>query len=528
MGHFRKRKRNKVDRTSGDKKVAVIWTRVSTSYQAENNLSLETQEKACLEYAERNSIEVDRIMGQTNESAKEEGKLYEEMITYVSMNKRINVILVYSYDRFSRAGAEAIVTKAYLKTKGIYVISVTQPIDSDNMAGEFMENMLFLFNQFENNLRKQKCTAGMLKCLEKGDWFSKPPIGYDRDRATTEKHRFVIKDTGRLIAQAFKWKAEEGLSDAEIIERLRLRGLTIYKQRLSEIFHNPFYCGKIKHYLLGDKVIRGNQPQIIDEETWNLVNGIDNRSGYVHQEETPNTPLKKYLKCSCCGKHLTGYIVKKKGLWYYKCNTSGCHLNKSAVVVHEEYEKLLSEYALPEVIHQITEESIKKILLARSVQISDGIVILKKRRTLLKHQRESVMMRYGLGEIPKDVYELSKRSLDKDIDQLSAEITHLEKNSSNQVTSVNRAILTACKLDDLWKNGSYKSRQNLQYLVFPDGLIWDKESGKPRTIHENEALLLMRLISNTYKTTGNKKTGKSFDLSGLVAGGGLEPPTSGL
>lgn len=104
---------------------------------------------------------------------------------------------------------------------------------------------------------------------------------------------------------------------------------------------------------------------------------------------------------------------------------------ESAVIVHEEYEKLLSEYALPEVIHQITEESIKKILLARSVQISDGIVILKKRRTLLKHQRESVMMRYGLGEIPKDVYELSKRSLDKDIDQLSAEITHLEKNSSN-------------------------------------------------------------------------------------------------
>lgn len=56
-----------------------------------------------------------------------------------------------------------------LPAKAIYVISVTQPIDSDNMAGEFMENMLFLFNQFENNLRKQKCTAGMLKCLEKGD-----------------------------------------------------------------------------------------------------------------------------------------------------------------------------------------------------------------------------------------------------------------------------------------------------------------------------------------------------------------------
>ena len=184
-------------------------------------------------------------MGQTNESAKVEGKLYEEMITYVSMNKRINIILVYSYDRFSRAGAEAIVTKAYLKTKGITVVSVTQPIDSDNMAGEFMENMLFLFNQFENNLRKQKCTAGMLQCLEKGDWFSKPPLGYEPDRNAAEKHRFIINAKGRLTEQAFKWKADEGVSDTEIIDRLMLRGLRIDKQRLSEIFHNPFYCGKI-------------------------------------------------------------------------------------------------------------------------------------------------------------------------------------------------------------------------------------------------------------------------------------------
>ena len=529
MGHSRKRKKNKVDRISGDKKVAVIWTRVSTSYQAENNLSLETQEKACLEYAERNDIEVDRIMGQTNESAKEEGKLYEEMITYVSMNKRINVILVYSYDRFSRAGAEAIVTKAYLKTKGIYVISVTQPIDSDNMAGEFMENMLFLFNQFENNLRKQKCTAGMRQCLEKGDWFSKPPIGYDMDKTATEKHRFVINDKGRLIAQAFKWKAEEGISDSEVIERLKIRGFNVYKQRLSEIFHNPFYCGKIKHYLLGDKVVQGNQPQIVDETTWNIVNGIENRSGYTHQEETPNTPLKKYLRCSCCGKHLTGYIVRKKGLWYYKCNTVGCHLNKSAIVVHDEFEKLLSHYAMPKVVQKIAELSIKRILQERSVQVIDESLMLKKRRTTLKHQRESVMMRYGLGEIPKDVYDLSKKNLDKDIEQLNIEISRLEKNSSNQVFEVNRAILTACKLVDLWKIGSYHNQQKIQYLVFPDGLIWDKETGKPRTTCENEALMAIRLINKQIQDNPEQeKTGKSFDFPALVAEAGLEPTTSGL
>lgn len=35
------------------------------------------------------------------------------MIAEVAKDKEINIILVYSFDRFSRAGTEAIMTKAY-------------------------------------------------------------------------------------------------------------------------------------------------------------------------------------------------------------------------------------------------------------------------------------------------------------------------------------------------------------------------------------------------------------------------------
>ena len=139
------------------------------------------------------------------------------------------------------------------------------------------------------------------------------------------------------------------------------------------------------------------------------------------------------------------------------------------------------------------------------------------------------MMRYGLGEIPKDVYDLSKKNLDKDIEQLNIEISRLEKNSSNQVSEVNRTILTACKLVDLWKNGSYNDQQKIQYLVFPDGLIWDKEIGRPRTTHENEALMIIRLITrHIQENPGQEKAGKPFDFPAVVAEAGLEPTTSGL
>lgn len=89
-----------------------------------------------------------KYYGGTNESAKVEGKLYREMIAEVARDKEINIILVYSFDRFSRAGYEAMMTKAYLKAKGIYVVSATQATDPDSAAGGFMEDVIFLLGDF--------------------------------------------------------------------------------------------------------------------------------------------------------------------------------------------------------------------------------------------------------------------------------------------------------------------------------------------------------------------------------------------
>ena len=49
---------------------AVIYTRVSSKEQAENNKSLETQRKYCLQYALRYDLNVIGFFGGTYESAK--------------------------------------------------------------------------------------------------------------------------------------------------------------------------------------------------------------------------------------------------------------------------------------------------------------------------------------------------------------------------------------------------------------------------------------------------------------------------
>ena len=127
-------------------KKAVIYTRVSTKEQADNNASLNTQRKYCDEFAERKGLEVIEYFGGTYESAKsDERREFNKMLSYVKKNKDIACIIVYSYDRFSRTGANAAYLSDQLKKKGVVTLSATQELDASSSSGAFQQNLYYLF-----------------------------------------------------------------------------------------------------------------------------------------------------------------------------------------------------------------------------------------------------------------------------------------------------------------------------------------------------------------------------------------------
>ena len=522
---IKKKAKQKEDRSKQKEKVAVIWTRVSTKEQAENNNSLETQLRACNEYAEKHKITVIKKYGHTNESAKVEGKLFKKMIADVARTKEVNHILVYSLDRFSRSSDESLLTRQYLKSKGIRVVSVTQPIDHESATGQFMENIIFLFNEFENNLRRDKCIAGMEECLRNGDWFSKPPIGFTKLK-NQDKHVIVVNETGQLLRKAFYWKAMEEISDVEIVERLKQRGLKIDRKRLSEIFHNPFYCGKIQHHYLGEDIIKGNQDVLIDEETFNKVNEIETHRNYVHQKITVDFPLKRHVFCSDCGKNMTGY--KSKGLPYYKCNTQGCRNNQRADLMHKKYEEKLNSFKVPESLHPMLKKILKKVFFEMNQNQAVVKKDLLKRQTELKTKIEEVTLRYGLGEIPGDVYNLTSSKLKEQLKEVEEGLGKSTENLSNLTNFVDEAIVMVCKLGNIWKNGDFSTCQKVQDLVYQQGVFWQREKKDYLTNSTNNVMKLFDSLS-LFCEGGEKEKPDTYEqMSGLVAGAGLEPATFGL
>lgn len=478
-------------------KVAALWTRVSTERQEANNCSLDTQKKICMEYAARNGIRIKREFGGTHESAKTEGEKYKAMIKAVAADPEINIILVYSFDRFSRTGPEAITTKAYLKSKGIYVISATQQTDPDSAAGRFVENILFIFNQFENDMRCDKSITGMTECLRRGEWYGSPPFGYDH-RKEGKTHILTINDKGRILRNAFYWKAEENCSDVEIVKRLKALGLDINRKHLNKVLHNPFYCGLISHNLLGDEVIEGKQEKLIDREIFDRIQGMTH-AGYDQKKVTEDFPLKRHIRCSDCGGYLTGYTVKKKGCHYYKCNKQGCRSNHSTKKMHQLYVDLLDTYKIPEPLRPILIGIIKDAIKKSGEEMVSRRSTLRKRQTELKQKVNDVKVRYGLGKISEDVYTATIESLNYDLANVTLELQDCSRDLSNLESKVGDIVTMCCKLGELWGDGDFYFRQKLQKLVYPEGIFFDKKKGDYRTENENEVFKIFRRISDNYK-----------------------------
>lgn len=58
----------------------------------------------------------------------------------------------------------------------------------------------------------------------------------------------------------------------------------------------------------------------------------------------------------------------------------------------------------------------------------------------------------------------------------------------------------------MWSSSELELSQKIQNLLFPSGILWDKEIGNYRTIDENYALNIIHNISISYE---NKKEGES-------------------
>ena len=132
-------------------------------------------------------------------------------------------------DRFARNTEDHFAVRKILHTYGTSLHSVTEPI-GDKPAEKFIETVLAGAAEYDNAIRKQRCTDGMLARINQGIYPYQPPIGYTclhfkkRGEKKTEpdppdEQRFP------LIQKALKEYARGIHQQKDILQLLREWGL---------------------------------------------------------------------------------------------------------------------------------------------------------------------------------------------------------------------------------------------------------------------------------------------------------------
>ena len=509
---------------------AVVYTRVSSLEQFQTNGSLESQAKICTRFAEQAEIPILARFGGTYESAKsEERKEFRRMMDFIKKsNQNIKFIIVSDTDRFSRTGPNAIFLTEQLRAKGIQVVAASSPLDTSTSIGAFQQNIQLLFSHFDNQQRREKTIRGMMQKFEKGYMIGNPPIGYERT-GTNGESKIIINKTGEAIRKAFHWKAEQGMRTSEIAKRLQKLGINIKEKYLSQVFRNVFYCGLLTNRMLKDKIVEGtNWEPLVSKQIFLKANEVLKvfHSSHDYHKENENTPLKNFIACGKCETKWTAYIVKHKGIYYYKCNKTGCKCNMNAHKMHDQFQGYLHSFEINSdriapLKHQLhlTFENVNQALIKTKNEL-DG------RKKEIKDKLERLEERFIESEIEKELYQKFRSKYEGQLIEISAFEQKQFLPLSNHEKFIDFSVSMCQNLSKIWASSTLDNKMKMQKVLFPEGLTYDYPNQVYRTKRVNSIILCIAQLARVSGENKERNCSSIESNSAQVAPAGIEPAST--
>jgi site-specific DNA recombinase len=463
---------------------AVVYCRVSSKEQVDGT-SLESQELACREYAARNRINIQKIFVERGESAKfaDRTQLLELLAFCRNRSHSVDCLLVWKVDRLARNVGDHFSIKASLLKQDIRVVSVTEPIDA-KPEGKLLETILAGFAQFDNDVRAARSVQGMRRRLQEGLFPWKAPIGYRSvtiGKKKTEPDEPDYPNFG-LLQRAWNDFATGRFKKVELLSRITEQGVRTHagkplsKQSLDYFLTDAFYAGILRDPWSGQE-FTGRHLPMISRATFAKVQQLLSGStrAVPHRAVRPDFPLRVFVRCTNCEKHLTGAFSRgrSKIFAYYRCfnRSCDCYGNYPQQLVHDEFLSFLTS-----VSPSSSAISRLKICIRRAAETwTEDSRSLQEKRMLekkrLADQRQQLIRMKMEGLISDQEFMTQKEILTSRIQELDVQEIEDPVDPAFILNNIDEICAQLTDLGSAWESVPTEMKRRFQLLALPMGFV---------------------------------------------------------
>jgi len=321
----------------------VLYARVSSERQADKGLGIPSQLRELRRYCEGKSHIVLREFtdeGFSGTTDKRPG--FQAMICYCRLNhERLDGLLVWKFNRFSRERVDSAVYKRYLRKLDITVISITEPI-AESIDSELMEALVEAMDSRFSKSLAQDVMRGMREVAKRGFYpFSAPTIGYNRKEIKDGKaKRYTLvpdEQEAPFVGRIFDMYVNKQMGAKSVAMTLNDEGLTTKKgkpwstKRILSILSNPIYSGTLHIEFTCDnaRYLPPEDRSVTVENAFTPLIGADifAQAQRLRKQRARTSPrclashylLSGLLTCQQCGSKLYGVSGKSSRHFYYAC-----------------------------------------------------------------------------------------------------------------------------------------------------------------------------------------------------------------
>ncbi len=461
----------------------IVYCRVSTREQAENGLSLITQQKMCKEFIQKNNLNiVTPAFIEEGESAKtmDRSKL-KEMLEFVASNKgKIDTLLIHKIDRLSRQTLDYQTIKVLLAKYGVVIHSLSENIE-DSPSGRMLETIMAASAQWDNEVRGERARIGTLEALKQGRWVYAAPYGYIQTGGRGRANLITDKEKAYIVKQIFLYLAEGGhtIEDARRYAfKLGMKdnnGKLYNKASFHRLVRRPIYKGFIQIDNM-ELYTKGSFEPIVEPALFDRVQDIldgKNHNPPVYRKVHPDFPLRGTILCPKCNKVMTANWSKKK-YPYYKCSTCK-NVNLKQKEVHEAFQEYLGKITLSGAIVELTKEAIMLNWADRNKSYETHLKQLRKRQEEVSKEEIAIAEQNRQGILPPRVAKEQLDRLEEEYAQIGYELSQYKPTEEMDEELLGYATYFLENMCTVWKELEPQSRNELQKFLFSDGLQFDGE-----------------------------------------------------